>query len=293
MALGGGTDGPGASGSSFLVARDGTRLAVERRIPGDCRAHVVLVHGYAEHGGRYRQLVGELADAGYGCHLLDLRGHGRSGGPRGAVERFADYRDDLDLLVESAPAEGDSPLFLLGHSLGGLIALDYVLHRPGLFGGLAVSSPFLSPNLPWPVARLAAAAARLMPRLVTRSRIDARWLSHDPEAVRRYVEDPLVFKEIDAHWFREAHEAQRRVYDRAREIRIPSLFLLAGDDRIAGRSRSEAVFRRLGSADKRLEVYAGRYHELFNETDRDRVVAELLGWMFLTSAGTGAPPAAR
>lgn len=288
--------GTGPSEESTLVARDGTELAVERWIPEACRGHVVLVHGYAEHKGRYRELVAVLTGAGYGCHLLDLRGHGLSGGPRGTVTRFADYRSDLDVFLEhapglrgarAAPTAGGLPVYLLGHSLGGLIALDYVLHRSAVFDALALSSPFLSPDVPWPIARLAGATVRLVPGLVAGGGIDAKWLSHDPEVVEAYVEDPLVFKEIDPHWFLEAHEAQREVYERAPEIRLPALVLLAGDDRIAGRSRSEAVFERLGSARKRLEIYEGFYHEIFNEVGRERVIADLLSWMRETESLAG------
>src|SRR4029077_15482027 len=128
----------------------------------------------------------------YECHLLDLRGHGRSGGVRGFVPRFADYLSDLELFLaridEIQPAPGEVPRILLGHSLGGLIALDFVLTHPAAFDALAVSSPFLKPaiEVPWLKASLAALASKLAPTLLTPSEIDSRGLSHDPAIVAAY-----------------------------------------------------------------------------------------------------------
>src|SRR5689334_9766658 len=131
---------------------DGIELATEHHPVPDCRGRVVIVHGYAEHKGRYRQLVEDLAAARYSCHLFDLRGHGDSGGLRGHVSRFEEYRTDLDGFLEEVRAlpAAPSPLLLLGHSLGGLIALDFALHRPEAFAALAVSSPYLAPAFPVP-----------------------------------------------------------------------------------------------------------------------------------------------
>lgn len=266
-----------------LKAADGPSLAVEHHPVAGCRARVVIVHGYAEHKGRYRKLVSELTGAGYECCLFDLRGHGVSGGRRGHVARFADYREDLRLVARAAGSDRPPgvPLILLGHSLGGLISLDFVIHHPETFSALAVSSPFLAPAFSIPPLKktLGKIVARILPTLAIPSGLKAAWLSHDPEIVRAYTEDPLIFPTTTLGWFTAVEAAQEEVFARAAEIRLPSLFLIGGGDPIAAPSRGRAFFDRLGSADKRLEVYDGLFHEVFNELERARVVANLLAWL--------------
>jgi alpha-beta hydrolase superfamily lysophospholipase len=268
---------------STLLAADGLALAVEHHRLEAPRARVVIVHGYAEHKGRYRHVVAALAAAGYECHLLDLRGHGDSGGRRGHVSRFAEYRDDLDRFAAAVQERGGAPapLILLGHSLGGLASLDFVIHRPEAFDALAVSSPFLQPGfkIPFYKRMIAPVAARLAPALAVPSGIDPRWLSHDPEVVRAYAADPLVFPTSTPGWLAAVQETQEEVFARAGEIRLPVLLLLGSADPIAAPQRGRALFERLASPDKRLVVYEGLLHEVFNEVERDRVIGDLLAWL--------------
>jgi alpha-beta hydrolase superfamily lysophospholipase len=273
---------------SKLQTPDGLVLVGEHHLRPDCRAVVVILHGYAEHAGRYAGLVSDLGGAGYECHLLDLRGHGRSGGVRGYVRRFGDYLDDMDLFLQRIGEVRSEdrrqpavPRILLGHSLGGLISLGYVLRRPDAFGALAVSSPFLHPAMEVPAlkAGVAAIASYVMPTHLIKSDLDSRGLSHDPEVVAAYDRDPLVFKTVSPHWFFEIQRGQQEVLEGAGAIRLPALFLLGDADPIANPKRSYEVFERLGSPDKRLEVYPGFFHEVFNELERGRVVRDLLYWL--------------
>lgn len=267
-----------------MRAADGIELATEHHpVPG-CRGRMVIVHGYAEHKGRYRQLVQALTEAGYACHLLDLRGHGDSGGRRGHISRFEDYRTDLDRFVEevrAVPAAAQSPLLLLGHSLGGLIALDFVLHRPDVFDALAVSSPYLAPAFAIPFLKrtLLPPIASLLPTLSVPTGLDPGWLSHDPQVVEAYATDPKVFSTVTLRWFTEVRKAQAEVFERAPEIVSPLLLQIGDADPIANPNRTRALFERLGSASKRLVVYPGFLHEVFNELERARVVSDLLAWL--------------
>ena len=244
------------------------------------RARVVLVHGYAEHVGRYPHVIDALNGAEYEVHALDLRGHGRSEGVRGHVLRFQDYLDDLDLFVAELPQDS-LPRFLLGHSLGGLLSLRYVLHRPDAFRALAVSSPYLhlATDVHFLKEAMATAASHLAPTLLTKSPIAAKALSHDPVMVQAYIDDPLVFKTFNARWFFEARRAQEEVLERAAEIRLPVLMMIGSADPIAQPERSRQVFDRLGSPDKTLKVYDGFLHEVFNEVGRERVIRDLVEWL--------------
>lgn len=290
-----------------VETHDGLKLAAWR-YPANRptpRARVVLVHGYAEHSGRYAWMTAALGAAGYECHLFDLRGHGRSEGPRGHVARFADYLDDLDRVIQQGVAVGRDgigspravgpvdasrlPLFAVAHSLGGLIALEYVRLRRDVFDVLATSSPFLAPafKLPPMVAELGSLASLVLPSQTVKSTLNAEWLSHDTAVVEAYSRDPLVFGTVTLGWFREVRRAQEETFERANEVRLPVLFLLGDADRVADWQRSKAVFEQLGSAEKSLKVYPGFFHEVLNEIGREQVLHDLLAWLDAHSAEPG------
>ena len=265
---------------STFRTRDGLALSTWHYPSPAPRGRVVLVHGYAEHVGRYPHVIEALTEAGYDCHALDLRGHGRSEGVRGHVLRFQDYLDDLDLFVAELP-QNALPRFLVGHSLGGLLSLRYVLDRPETFAALAVSSPYLhlATDVHFLTEAVATAASHLAPTLLTKSPIEAKALSHDPAMVQAYIDDPLVFKTFNARWFFQARKAQEEVLERAGEIRLPVLMMLGSADPIADPERGRQIFPSLGSPDKTLKVYDGFLHEIFNEVGRERVIQDLVEWL--------------
>lgn len=270
---------------------DGLSLVVEHREVASPRARLVIVHGYAEHRGRYAALVERLAADGVECHLFDLRGHGESEGTRGHVARFVDYLDDLDRVTTSVRARGGTtPLVLLGHSLGGLIVLEYVRAHPASFDAFAVSSPFLGPafRLPRGRAILARVLSFLAPKVSFASRLDPRWVSRDPDTVTAYANDPRVLRTTTPRWFTEITAAQRALIAHAEEIATPALFLLSGADRIADHRIAASVFDRLSSTNKQLRIYPELYHEIFNELPaaREEVLRDLTVW--LRSAPRGA-----
>ena len=276
-----------------MRAADGIELATEHHSVPACRGRVVIVHGYAEHRGRYRHVVEALVAARYACHLLDLRGHGDSGGPRGHISRFAEYREDLERFLDEVRAlpEAASPLLLLGHSLGGLIALDFALHRPEAFDALAVSSPYLAPafTIPFWKKALLTPVAKIGPTRSVPTALDPVWLSHDPLVVGAYATDPKVFSTVTLGWFTEVQKAQAEVFEKAPAITTPILLQIGDADPIADPKRTRALFERLGSADKRLLAYPGLLHEIFNELERGRVIGDLLAWLGERTAGTPAP----
>lgn len=252
----------------------------------------MLVHGYAEHMGRYDELVSVLLEAGFDCQQFDLRGHGRSGGRRGYVDHFARYLDDLDQVLASMPPQ---PRIVLGHSLGGLISIHHVLSRPGQFEALALSSPFLAPTDPLPrwQAQAVRLAARWLPGFSVRGVLDAEGLSHDEAQVRRYRDDPLVFKTVNTRWFVTVRAVQNETVSRAPEIDLPTLLMIGEDDPVASPATSRSWFAGLASEDKRLLAYPGLLHEVFNEADRARVLKDLVAWLReRTSAPLPSPPAA-
>jgi alpha-beta hydrolase superfamily lysophospholipase len=282
-----------------LTSRDGLRLAGTSFLPRSPRADVVIVHGYAEHSERYGALVDALLEHGYGCHLLDLRGHGASEGPRGHTPRFAAYRDDLARFLERVPPptapkpvpapEAPKPVktrptVLFGHSLGGLICLDFLLAGGSTstrFAALALSSPYMAPDLPCVpcVHVLARLLALVAPTLRLPFGPKPEGLSRDPEVVAAYVADPRVVRTVTPGWASAVLDAQRRVLERAGEITLPTLVLAGSEDPIAAPERTRELFERLGGDDKHLEVYDGFLHEVLNERGRERVVEDLVSWL--------------
>jgi alpha-beta hydrolase superfamily lysophospholipase len=268
---------------STISARDGVALAVEDFKLEAARARVLVVHGFAEHSGRYGEVVAALTSAGFECHLFDLRGHGRSGGVSAHVDRFEEYVDDLDRArshVRELPG-GPRKSFLLAHSLGGLIAMIYALRGPAALDGLVVTSPYLHRAfaVPTGAAFLAAVASRIAPKLRIAIPLRPEWLSHDRHVTAGYLADDQIRRATTPRWATEVDEAQRTLRRRAGEIKLPLLMMLGGSDPIADPGVSQQVFAALGSEDKQLALYPGFLHEVLNETERHRVVSDLTAWL--------------
>ena len=273
---------------STVLTHDGLHLAVEHHVVANARADVVIVHGFGEHSGRYARVTASLTASGLGCHLFDLRGHGASEGPRGHVGAFEDFRDDLQRVVGrirdvAAPERPRPaiPLIVLGHSMGALIALDHVIHLPGTFAALVLSSPFIAPAIaPSRVQSvLGACLNRVWPTLAFRAPLDAHWLSHDRAIVDAYRNDPLVHDRVTLRLWQNIERAQHEMVVRAGEVTLPALFLLAGDDHVVDASAAVAFFRGMGSVDKHLVTYEDYFHEVLNEPGADRVLADLRRWL--------------
>jgi len=261
-------------------AGGGSRYVQSWRPQGAARAALVLLHGLAEHSDRYGELVARLVDLKIAVHALDHRGHGRSAGPRANIGRFAWLVEDAAARLAAARAEEPRrPLLLLGHSLGGAVALATALqHR---VDALILSAPAVGadPHPPWArlaIARLLSALAPSVGVLTLPS--DA--LSRDPEVGRRYDADPLVYRgAIPARSIIELLDAMRDLRARAPLLRAPVLVMHGTADRLVPLAHCEPVYERLGSPDRTLLRFEGFYHELFNDPERARVFEALAAWI--------------
>lgn len=272
--------GPEPVETLTLKARDGLPLFVRVWAPpSDMKALVAVVHGYAEHGGRYKAVASRLAEEGFGTIALDVRGHGGSGGARGYCSAFQEYLDDVDLFLKlAAERAGGKPLLLLGHSHGALILLRRLLAGPlpVKVAGAVFTSPFLGIAIPVSGMKLRAAEvlSKIMPKLSLKNEIDPALVSHDAEVVRLYATDPQVFKTANARWFTEARDAQRYVLAHAAELPIPVAFVQGGGDRIASVPSARAVAKAAGAKIRYVEL-DGLHHEVMNEVERERAFAEI------------------
>ncbi len=266
-----------------FAGHGGLRLYWQAWLPEpDLRAVIIIAHGYAEHGGRYGNLVEELVPRGFALYALDHRGHGRSEGPRGHVGRFAEFVADLHAFrVRVEEEQRDVPLFLLGHSMGGLIAVRYLLsHGSGLTGAI-LSSPALGIHNQPPRALqwLGRLLSWIAPRTSFQGNVAPEHLSRDPAVGRAYAGDPLVHRRATARFFTEFKWAMRNAHERAAEIRVPILVLQAGDDRLVDARATQAFADKLDAATKEVHVYPAFFHEIFNETERQQVFTDLERWL--------------
>lgn len=247
------------------------------------RAGLIITHGFTEHADRYEHVGERFARRGVSTYAFDLRGHGRSEGRRGDAPAFDSFLKDLAafrrLVRGLAPA--GLPLFLLGHSLGGLIALRYLQEHPHEFAGAIVIAPWLglaSPPSRW-LRLLARALAPVLPALPFPAGIRPEQLSRDEDVVRRYRADPLVHDRITPRLFTNIEDAIARVLESGDRVPGPLLLLLAGDDRIVDTPTASAFAARWsrGGIEVRLEDSA--YHEILNELDRAATLEAILDWI--------------
>ncbi|MEK7918423.1 lysophospholipase [Burkholderia contaminans] len=287
------TAGPGPASSPAptmgrLRTADGLELASYRWPAGDGtappRATIALVHGLAEHAGRYAALAGRLNAAGIDVLAIDLRGHGQSPGKRAWVERFDGYLNDADALVAEA-ARGNSPLFLMGHSMGGAVAALYAIERAPTRGhaltGLVLSSPALAPGRDVP--RWMLAVSRVISRVwptFPAIKIDAALLSRDPAIVAANRADPLVHHgAVPARTGAEILDAMARIESGRGGLRVPVLVYHGTEDELTEPDGSRAFGAHVGSPDRTLTLYEGGFHETMNDLERDRVIDALIAWI--------------
>ncbi len=262
---------------------DGARLWTEDDVPSGARAHVLVLHGYADHLGRYRALRDSLLAEGFAVHAYDQRGHGRSPGPRGHVQKFKDYLDDFDKCLARMRAQGgNSRAFVIGHSHGGLEALA-ALQRRGtpLVDGLILSSPYLALAFAPPAwkAGMAGLLEGVLPSLRIPLDLDLSALSRDESWVSSTNNDPLYNRVGTPRWFKESTRAQADVLAHGANIHCPVLLLLGTEDSIASAATSRQFFNTLGTADRTLREYPGMRHELLNELGKEEVFRDICRWI--------------
>lgn len=266
--------------SGTFPAQDGTPLYWQRWDgTHGSRATVCLVHGQGEHIGRYDHVARVFTDAGLTLLGADLRGHGRSGGPRGHTPSYGHLLNDVDRLL--AKAEAARPAFLYGHSMGGNIVLQYVLRQSPAVRGVIATGPWLRLRFQPPAFQrfLASVMPFVLPGLTVPNGLKVDGLSRDPAVVRAYVEDPLVHDRISAMLGGSVIRAGKEALARAGDFRLPLLLMHGADDPITDPAATEAFFRAVPGPDKTLRLWRGLRHEIHNEPEQVKVVNEMVDWM--------------
>ncbi|MBI5609066.1 MAG: lysophospholipase, partial [Deltaproteobacteria bacterium] len=265
-------------------ASDGVVLQYRIHAAPQPRPSVLFSHGFAEHGARYGHLVQALLPAGVSVMEWDQRGHGKSGGRRVFIEQFGQYIDDALLAIELAAKKLPAPLFVVGHSMGGLVTLALARQKPAAVKGWILSNPALKNAVVIPAWKeaLARGASKLLPQLAVPSGIPPEHTSRDAAEVAAYDRDPLNSKVATARWYTEFVSMQAEICARPQAFAgMPALVLLGTGDRIIDPQATQAFVDQVGGDQLQLRIYPGHYHELFNEPEADRrqVFADLIAWI--------------
>jgi acylglycerol lipase len=245
-------------------------------------AVLVVVHGLAEHSGRYSNLVNYLVPRGYAIYAFDQRGHGKSEGTRGYVERFSYYLDDLKTFYDKVSQEHKSTkIFMIGHSIGGTIATAYAIEHQNELDGLILSGVTIKPGAS--ITKLSILIARTFSFLIPKmgvTALDASTISQDKAVVEAYANDPLVYRgKISARLGAELLHMIESLPSRISQLSLPMLIMRGAADRLSDPSSSKMLFERAGSKDKKLKLYEGFYHEIFNEPQREQVFSDVENWL--------------
>ncbi|SFB32166.1 Lysophospholipase, alpha-beta hydrolase superfamily [Collimonas sp. OK607] len=273
-----------------LTTEDGIPLSVTDWLPdpgAPVTGSILLMHGLGEHAGRYAHVVRFFNRCGLLVRSYDHRGHGRSGGPRGDVPDQTALLRDAKLVLDDLsrqqqlryPELANSAPLLFGHSMGGLFAARFAVAGMSPLRGLILSSPGLALRLSRVQLGLLKMMSVLAPGLAVPNGLDVNHLSHDPAVAQAYGDDPLVHNKISARLLSSMLLAGKFALDQAHTLAIPTLLVIAGDDRIIDPDGSRRFFAALPPAIATLRDYDGMYHEIFNEIGAERVFADVRRWL--------------
>jgi len=248
----------------------------------ECKAVVLIAHGMSEHSGRYKNVVNHLVPAGYAVYALDHLGHGRSDGVRVCVERFQDFTVTLKSFFDMIrDQQAHKPIYLVGHSMGGLISAAYLLEHQHDLAGAVLSGPGIKvpDNISPAVIFIGKLLSSIMPR-VGIVQLEADGVSRDPAVVEAYINDPLVHTgKITARLGAEMLKTMQTVTQKANQIRLPIMIIQGAADRLVDPSGAQLLYDSISSQDKTLKIYEGLYHEVFNEPEHEHVLQDVAQWL--------------
>lgn len=256
--------------------------------------HLFVIHGLGEYGGRYSRLLEDFPSEFDSVYCIDLRGHGRSTGLRGHADSFDCFVDDVLCAHQACKADAErvqksaniqeSHWTLLAHSMGSLVALRLLTRDPKIpFDQVVLSAPFLGVALEVPAwkLKLGKFLKHTLSSLQLSNEVNPSYLSHDPQVVAAYVADRLVHDKCTPKLYFEILDTLKKVHEFKGPLPCPCLFLLAGDDHLVSSPAAKQFYQKLADEQKGIIEYPGFYHELLNELERSRVVADIKNWLHI------------
>jgi len=249
---------------------------------GDPKAILLVVHGLAEHSGRYMNVVNHFVPLGYAVYGLDHLGHGKSDGTRVYVDKISDYTEPLKTYFDMIQGwQPGKPIFILGHSMGGLITSVYLLDHQDELKGAIISAPAV--KVSDSISPVTIFMGKLLSGLTPKAgllALDANGVSSDPQVVSAYVNDPLVYTgKTTARLAAEMLGGMQRVTAAAHTLRLPIILVQGSADKLVDPDGAKMLYEKASSKDKTLKVYEGFYHEVFNEPGRAQVLQDVEAWL--------------
>lgn len=269
--------------SGSFTTKDGLSLFEQWWLPaGEHKALLVIVHGLAEHSGRYEHVAKFFASHGYLVGTFDLRGHGKSEGKRSLIRSFDSYLNDLGIFLQRARQRiGEKPAFLLGHSMGGTIVSKYMLTRQLDMKGIIITGGLikLPQNIPLILSPVVSLIASIFPEMPTFA-LAAGDVSRVPEVVEKYDNDALNYRgKLPAITGAELSKACTFIQKNSQKTTPPVLIMSGSEDTMVNPQGSHILYDNLLTKDKTLKVYEGLHHEILNEPEQPQVMEDILSWM--------------
>lgn len=248
------------------------------------KAALCIVHGFAEHSGRYAEVAKFFTDNNISVYAIDQFGHGKTEGTRGFSPSYAETLNSVDALIKSAKRDGPLlPVFLWGHSMGGNVVLNFLLRRKAGVAGAIATAPWLRLGFEPPKFKilLAKLMRNIYPAFPEKAELDASAISRDAEEVKKYVNDPLVHNQATAGTFFETYEAGYWAIENAAKLETPLLLLHGTGDKLISSGGSVDFNKNAPKGLVTFKQYEGFYHELHNEpkADREIVLNDMLKWL--------------
>jgi len=278
---------PAEHRSGTFTGGDGLALYYQAWLPSSPpRAALINLHGLGDHSSLYPSIAAHFPTRGFAVYAYDMRGNGRSPGQRGYIESWADYRGDLHaFLAQVREWEPGLPIFVMGHSLGGLVVLDYALHFPtGVSGVIAAAPPLGKVGVPPLLMALGRVMSLIWPRFSLEVGMDLSGLARDPAVIQTVLADPLFHRRGTARLSTEVTAAIARVQARAGELAVPLLIVHGSADRMVPPDGSREFFQKVRHPVRELREYRGAYHGLFADWDQEHVLADVERWLNLRLA---------
>lgn len=246
----------------------------------ESKANIVIIHGVGEHSGRYIETAQKLFELGFDIYTGDLTGHGLSDGRRVFINSIRDYIENVDFFISRI--KNDKPIFLLGHSMGGLIVLFYMLfNKPSNIKGVIASSPYLKDKIKISALKyiLGKVAASIFPRLQIESGLKGEMVCRDKEIAEKYDADQLNCSKVTARWFVEVEKARNMLMQEQKGFAAPCLILQAGEDLAVDAKGVKQFYQEISSKDKEFVLYDDYYHEILNDPEKDKVIEKINTWL--------------
>lgn len=270
----------------FLSKLDRCRIFWQCWIPTQPVVGVLIFqHGFGEHSDRYQNLLSTLEGTGLACYAMEARGHGRSEGKRGYISSFDDFVDDMHQFVQVVIHEQDiDQVMMLGHSMGGVIAIQYALSHHDQLQGLILSSPGIRLHMTLYnklMSGVSALLAKYLPNILLDSKLDLDNLSHDKNLIEDYKTDPLVHSKVSPVLGNTLLTIHKHLYEQAHQLTLPLLVIHGTADKLTDPDGSKKFFEMVSSQDKTLKLYDGLFHETMNEVPvaKAEVLNDIKEWL--------------